>query len=392
MQVFKLFLKILKKNIFISLIYIVVFLGISIPLTQMDNREKNFRESVLKVVLFDHDETAESQALVGFVGSKHQLVSMEEDRKALIDALYYEQVDYVLVIEKGFAEKLAENPAEEELFQSYYMQENYSTSIMSRLLDGYVNAARAYLASGLDSKKACQKAAEATLSEVSVTVFTPKGSENFSAGITGHFRYLSYVILSVIITALCPVLLTLNKQDFRYRTNCSSLNQSAYVMQEFLGSALFVSLFWVLVVILSLVVNKGLFVGNAWFAILNTLIFCLVSTGFALLVCAFEPSDTVLNMMTQIIGLASSFLCGVFIPLSMLGKGVLTVAKFLPSYWYVKVLEMLSGNEPYDLKRILLYFGIQLGFAAALLLMALVVHRLKYTASSLGTKRAATLA
>ena len=90
-----------------------------------------------------------------------------------------------------------------------------------------------------------------------------------------------------------------------------------------------------------------------------------------------------MNLVTQIVGLGSSFLCGVFVPQSMLGSGVLAAAKFLPAYWYVKAVEMLGGSEKFDGSRLAMYLLIELGFAAALMLIALVVNRVKYTGAAI---------
>ncbi len=67
----------------------------------------------------------------------------------------------------------------------------------------------------------------------------------------------------------------------------------------------------------------------------------------------------------------------------MLGEGVLAAAKFLPAYWYVKVMEMLSGSEAFNGSRLAMYMLIELGFAVALLLIALVVNRVKYSSAAI---------
>ena len=39
-----------------------------------------------------------------------------------------------------------------------------------------------------------------------------------------------------------------------------------------------------------------------------------------------------------------SFLCGVFVPLDIMGKGVKTVAHFLPVYWYEISNNLLNNS------------------------------------------------
>ena len=73
-----------------------------------------------------------------------------------------------------------------------------------------------------------------------------------------------------------------------------------------------------------------------------------------------------------------SFLCGVFVPLDIMGKGVKTVAHFLPVYWYEISNNLLNNSAVLtQAQRQLLYrsYGIQLLFAAAIFCIALVVSK-----------------
>ncbi len=382
MQVFKLFMKVLKKNIFTSMIYIIVFIAISIPMAKSASTEKTFKDTPLKIVVFDEDGTDASRALAGFIGKKHKLKTLENDKDTIMQALYFQSVDYVLTINEGYGEKLLSDDTS-ALFSTYHMHDSYATVMVSQLLDTYVSAVRAYSAGGAELTDACEMASDAVLQQAEVTIARSKGSENFSESTAAHFRYLSYILVSVIINALCPVLLKLNKKEFRFRTNCSCIKPSAYSVQLFTGSAVFIGALWLALMVVSVVQNGGMFSGIAWYAVLNTFIYTIICTAISLLICSFDPSDNVVNLLTQIIGLGSSFLCGVFIPQSMLGSGVLAAAKFLPAYWYVKVVEMLSGAEVFDGSKLAVYLLIEAGFAAALLMMSLVVNRIRYTSAAI---------
>ena len=382
MQVFKLFMKVLKKNLFTSMIYVIVFVAISIPMARSAAADKAFKDTPIKIAVFDEDDTPESRALTEFIGRKHKLVELENDKDKIMQALYFETVNYVLIINDGYAERLAGSDTD-GLFSTQHIHESYATVMVSQLLDSYVGSVRAYLAGGADMSEAQQSAADAVLSQAEVTIARSKGSEDLSEASSTHFRYLTYILISVIINALCPVLLKLGKKEFRFRTNCSCMKSASYSIQVFAGSAVFIAGLWLLLMVVSVVQNGGMFTGTAWYAVLNSLIYTLICAAIALLICSFEPSDTVVNLLTQIIGLGSSFLCGVFIPQSMLGEGVLAAAKFLPAYWYVKVMEMLSGSEAFNGSRLAMYMLIELGFAVALLLIALVVIRVKYSSAAI---------
>ena len=85
---------------------------------------------------------------------------------------------------------------------------------------------------------------------------------------------------------------------------------------------------------------------------------------------------TTLTMLVLTLGM--SFLCGVFVSLEILGKGVRTVAHFLPVYWYEVNNNLIAGNRTLSSSQMTeLCQGliIQLLFAAALLGTALVFRR-----------------
>ena len=113
------------------------------------------------------------------------------------------------------------------------------------------------------------------------------------------------------------------------------------------------------------------------YAILNSLAFLLFTTALSLLISTFSPDDNVLNMLANIVGLSMSFLCGVFVPQSMLSGSVLAVGRFLPAYWYIRANNMLAGfgKEVFDLGFYWKCIGIQFLFAAAMFALTAVAAK-----------------
>ena len=386
MQVFKTFMKILKKKIPTAMIYIAVFMAISIPMANSGAEMNMFEQTRMNICIFDEDNTPESRALTEYIGQSHDIVQLENDRDTIIDALYYERVNYVLIINSGYAEKLASSSTE-ELFGSYHMHYNYSTVFMGQFLNEYVNSVRAYIAGGKELSDAI-KSAEAALSqetEVAYASFDEVGNEDYPRNYSYYFRYLPYVLVSAMINALCPVLLALNRRDIRFRTNCSSVKPNSYTMQIFAGSAIFVFAAWMLFMAAGMIMYGGIFEGKAWYAVLNSFIFALVSASIAIFISSLSPSMNIVNLLTQVIGLGMSFLCGIFVDQSLLGDGVLAAARFLPAYWYIKVNNMLSGIEVFDFSKMAEFLAIEAAFAVVLAILTVLVRRLKYSGAAILT-------
>ena len=100
MQVFNAFLKISKKTIPMALIYIGLFLVLLTFFVDSNTQNNTFEAAHLSVSVIDMDNTEESKALIDFIGQRHDLVDIENDKDKILDALYYGKTDYVLNIKE----------------------------------------------------------------------------------------------------------------------------------------------------------------------------------------------------------------------------------------------------------------------------------------------------
>ena len=377
-------MKIIRSKMGVAMIYVGVFLGISIPMATSSTSSEMFaQQTKIDICIFDEDNTSESRALTDLIGQRQNIVQLENDRDAVIDALYYARANYVLVINEGYAEKLASGDTD-ELFGNYHMYDSYSEVLMGQFLDEYVRSVRAYIAGGEEMSSAIEKA-ETALSqetEIKTASFEDVGSEDYPIRFSSYFRYMPYALISVLINALCPALLAVNKKDILFRTNCSCMRPGAYTLQIFAGSGIFVLLVWVIFVVTGTFMYGGIYEGKAWLAVLNSFIFALVAASIAIFISSLSPSQNIVNLITQVIGLGMSFLCGIFVEQSMLSDGVLAAARFLPAYWYVRANNMLAGVDAFDSGKLIEFLIIELAFAVVLAMLTLLVRRLKYSGVS----------
>lgn len=375
-------MKVLKKRIGVAMIWVVAFLVISfIVTTNADAGAMKFEDTKIDICVFDEDNTEESKALTEFLSKKHNIINVENNKDDILDALYYGRADCVMTIKEGYGQKLAAGDTE-ALFTSYHVHDSYEATLAENLVDEYVGAVNAYLVSGEEISSALTKADKAMSKEVKVTAETfDEGKENSGANdFYFYFQYLPYVFISVMIAALCPVLLKLNKKEIRHRTNCSCITARSQSAQIILGSCVFVLAVWLIFIIAGMALLGEMYSGRWWYAVLNSFMFVIISAGIAILISAFSPEERVVNVIANIIGLGMSFLCGVFVPQHLLGDGVLNAARFLPAFWYIKANDMMSGSsgEVFTKSRFFEYFGIQALFAAVIFAVVLVVMKVKH--------------
>ncbi|MBQ6180884.1 MAG: ABC transporter permease [Ruminococcus sp.] len=389
MQVFKAFLKVLKSKWLSSLIYVIVFLVIAIPLAKDKKAVEVFEVTSLKIAVFDKDDTPESRALIELIGKDNKIVEIEEDREKILDSLYSETIGYALIINKGYSEALASGDTE-ELFGSYHVHDSYSVVYMGQFLNEYVSSVRAYMAGGMELQEAVSSTGDVLAEKPEVKMLSDEeegsGMPQFFGG---YFRYLPYIVISAVVNTLCTVLLVMTKKDIRYRTDCSCLSPFSFTVQLYAGSILFVLAQW-LVLMGAGVFLFGMYSGRQWLAVLNSFIFTLLVTSLTIFIASFTPSERVISLMTQILGLGMSFLCGIFVPLSILSDNVIAFSRFLPAYWYVKANELIckdvdftrGGGMTADGGNLILYMGIELGFAATFAVLSILVRKLRYGRAS----------
>ncbi|MBO7474452.1 MAG: ABC transporter permease [Ruminococcus sp.] len=386
MQVFKAMLRVMKKRLPSAMIYVVVFIVVSVIVSSAATKDNSFEASRLRICIFDEDDTPESHALAEFIGKSNDIVEIENDKDAIIDALYYQWANYALIINKGYAGKIAAGDTS-DLFSSYCLDERFSTVYMGQLLNEYAVSVKAYTTMGMTVTEAvsCTEEVLEQNAEVSMLRADNGGDSHFSVDFAAYFQYMPYILISVIISVVSMVLVIMNRKDVRYRTNCSSMRNSSYTFQIFLGSFLFVFVIWLLLIIVGAVLNEEMYTGRAWLAVLNSFILSMVIAALAVLISSFEPKDNLLSLITQVAGLGMSFFCGVFIPLEVLSDKVAAAARFLPVYWYIRANNMIAETEAYSFRGVMQCYMIQIAFAAALVLITLLVRRVRYSGAAIST-------
>lgn len=376
MQVFKLFFKIAKTKWLATLIFLGIFLLI-LNFTDVGGGVQSFSTSKMSLTVYDHDNTDASKRLYEHLKKNNEIVEIEDDKDKIIDALYITSTNYVIDIKEGYAERLAKGETD-GLFTTRYLHDSYTNKLADSTLDNYVGTVKAYLAGGMELDKALDAAEEALDIKTDVTMET-FSDDSPAAKSASFFNYMPYALLSIIVSVLCPVLIAMNKKEVGFRTKCSSIKLSSVSAQTVAASGIFVAIIWVFLMILGVGKNGGMFTGNMWYAVLNSVAFTLVCVAIALLFSELGIDDNAQAFATQVLGLGMAFLCGMFVPQEMLSSGVLAAARFLPAYWYVRANDMVCGmsTETFKLSTVLTCIGIQLLFAAAIFAVSLIVKKQK---------------
>lgn len=378
MQVFKLFFKVTRSKIGIGILYTVLFFAICFPMVNASEEKIDFEDTSLNLYVRDEDQSEASKALVALLAEKHDITDKTMDQQELMDAMYYSLIDYSLVIPKGYADLLGSTDKEDlkkELFEEFHLRDSYATAMMNVFLQEYIRNTRMSVAMGDDLMTAVQKSADREQVDVQV-VQDPEEEmfdENFTTKFAWFFRLLLYILIAVIMSMLGPILITMNGEEQRKRIVCSKTSVSSYVTQVFFGSALLVLIAWAVFLAGGALLYGGMYTGlNSWMAVLNSFIFALFVSMFTIFISTFRPSNTVMSMVAQVMGLGMAFLCGGFMPQTMLGEGVQKVVQILPGYWYERANDLLCGDQRGTMGDVWICFAVQGGFILLFLILTII--------------------
>lgn len=385
MQIFKAFFKVTKKSANWLLIYTGVFILLCVLISALtENPDAGaYQDKKLTVVVFDDDNTASSRALYDFIGTRHTIEKLDtRDDEIIQDKLYYQAIQYVLTINKGYEDGLCSGKTEDIL--TYTVDpKSYYAEYLNMQLRQYVSTASLYFRSGLSAEEACAAAADNLKNETEVNI--PTFGETEEKGLDSKFYtfslYIAYVIPVIMICVLSRIILAFNSKDIAARISCAPVSAVKKNLSIIGASAVFCVTLWALMTLIAIILSGFPTIGDKELLIfLNSFIFTLVSAGIAIFASELCRNNAdVIDIIGNVLSLGMAFLGGVFVSQSLLSETVLTVGKFLPAYWYVKATNILGGaaGEVLNYGEVFACFGIELLFALALFAGSIAVTKLK---------------
>jgi len=377
MTVFRGFLTILRKSLPISLMYFVIFVGIFILMQKLDNSNQstNFVRTSLKIGIVDEDNSDLSRGLVDYLEKFNACREYSNDTSVLRDRLFYRDIEYLVVIPKGF-EEIASNVNVTKIpgtMAAYYADAQ---------INDYLNGITALKAGGFPTTEATDILLKSADDESNVTLVTSQDKHSEWAAYSYMFRTLPYVIIGMIVYTLGSIMLDFYRPVVRKRTRCSCVGEARMNGEFMLGFCIFGVAIWFAFIVMAAILSGKDFLQdeNLVYYVLNAFVLMLVSLAITALVGMLCNKMELLSGIVNIISLGMSFLCGVFIPLELLDKNIIQISRFLPLYWYEQVNNILAENVNINgnlLKTVLGGLGMQLLFAAAFVGIALIVSKTK---------------
>lgn len=387
MKVFKVYFKIIKRNLPMLSIYIIIFMLFALLLTISGTGEStnNFSETRNRVMIINQDDASPLTAgLIDYLTDKSVIVPPVKSEEAIQDALFYEDAVYILTIPKGFSADFLSGT--HSLALGKQTAPNSTAGVqLDMLIEKYLNEFNLYVkAKGIASADAAALTETAALVKADLqketdVVWAGAAPQSSITKASYFFNYLPYSLLSIMILAVSSIMQVFAKGDLKKRMQCSPTPATRINIELLLGNLCFAVVVWIFLIILSLILTgTSITDGRMQLLILNALVFSFTALSLSFLLGHLIHGPGAQHSVANVIALGTSFISGVFVPQALLGDTVKYIASFTPTYWYVTAVGDIAALSSFtwaETKTIYTGMLIQFGFAAAFLIVALVLGR-----------------
>ena len=382
MQVFKLFNRIVLRNKSSFLIYFAVVLGITLLFVSGGEAgvTEGFQGSSVRLAADNRDNGPLSSALVDYLAAKTTLVPLPGDEEALRESLFFEDIQYVLVIPEGFSQRFLAGDGDAAL-ERMVGSDRMSPVLAELLINRFFNLAGLYRASlpDLSAEDLAGKVSQGLTLEADADLLSTLGSA--APSLQFYFRFYSYGCVAALLLCVSSVMMAVNKPNIRRRHAASPLAPMRLSIQLALGGVLLALLVWAAMSGVGIAMfGQGADQATLVMLAANALCYALVCLSLAFMFSYLIKSHNVQSAVANLVTISLSFLSGVFVPVELLGEGIRRLSIFLPTYWYVRTVDLLDpGMSPSPAANAAFAQGllIQAGFAAAFLALSLLLARRK---------------
>lgn len=383
MQVYSTFLKIIKKNLGMIIMYFCIFLVLALILSNVGvkNDMTQFQEQSILVGIVNQDGDQElANSIVDLVSENNEVIALKDTEEARKDALFFRNVEYILIIPSGFSENFL--AGKEAMLNCMSVVDSNSSIFLNMKINSFLNSLELFNQYLPDQKEYIKHIADAKESmeqQVDTNIYRISEKQVERTPMDFYFTYSSYILISVILYAVSTFILKFNQADVKTRTQCSPMRKRKINMQVFACILLCsVCIFLILTVLAMALYPSEIFSMKGLLHLINMFVYTIFCSTFAFCIGNLVKSIDTLNGIVNVVSLSFAFLGGSFVPQELLGNSVKLLGSFTPNFWFVKSCNTIIKMPTYEFQEIvplIQNMGIVLGFALLSLVLALFVTK-----------------
>lgn len=351
MTVFKKYLKIANTYTFMILAYTAIFLGLAIFAGTYNSTSTDYKSMDVKVAIINRDENTELiKGFKDYIKNHGDLVDLKDDDEALRDALFYRTVDYIMIIPNSYTNDFISG--KDVSIETMELPDSYNSIYSKNLLNKYLNTANIYLKAGINDTDLSKLIKEDLNKKVEVGMLDRQNDIDFSMPVT-YYNFSNYMLITITMVIITMIMVSFNEEKIKRRNLISPVSYKSMNRQLLLGNYTVGLAIWLLYVGFSFILyNEAMTTMNGLLLVINSLVLMIFIQAFSFMIAKFTSNREILSGVGNVFGLGSSFICGAFVPQSMLSPFVLGIAKFLPSYWFIKANNEIIKLTNFDFESI----------------------------------------
>ncbi len=370
MTVFKYFIRISLKYKWSILAYVVIFFMLTIINgSNPAQGPASFTDIKLNISIIDQSNSSLSKSLKGYLVERNNIVYPPKDEVDGKELIFLEIADAIIVIPEDFEERVVNKEKAVEVYRDERKIGSFQIQHQINKFISFVNAT--YENGELDLNAVNLALKEKANVEI---VGTNNGNEKVKEWFFYYFNFTAYVIIAIYIAVIGMVMTDFTEDSIESRRRVSSKKNFKFNKEIYLGqfvlSAIITSIF-----ILGSIIFRGKYIGEVQFSkyVINTIVFSFTILSLTFLVNNITNNRFAKNGISTVLSLGTSFISGVMIPHELLGEKVVTISKFFPTYYFVRI-NRTDITSLLDVKYEIL---MQLLFAMAFFLMGLYFSKTK---------------
>jgi ABC-2 type transport system permease protein len=382
MSVFNAILKSVKSNIHTLLVYFAIFaiFGNMQAKATVSTQEDVFEETTVKVAVADYDDSKLSHALLDYLDETQEVVDPKtDDLRTMNDNVRFLVYEYALVIPEGFEKQLKSGDVENALT---YIAPGTTASqfLLTQKLNDYLEDIVIYLNSGYSEEEAIKLTNNqmVKLNETKATVID-KSEENHRSFYTGMFTFNGYTLLMLLCVCCASTLTFMKDREVKNRISVSGMHFFKRNVATIAG-VFFIGFAITSVVVLVIKIMGAEYANDKFmYYAIDTFVLMLVGLGMAYFICSITVNENLINMVSNMLILSMSFLCGVFVDTQYLSASIVKVAHFMPVYWYTTALKFINDTPINNIwgRQFGTYLFIEVLFALVFFAAGMIVSRKK---------------
>lgn len=350
MQVCKLFLKIIKKNIWLVVLYLAIFTVIStIFIFSSQKQEATFKQQKISTYVLVEEETKDSTAFLSFLDEYIKKVDLKNEA-SVDDALFWDDIDLYIYVPKDFLDKIIN---EEEAFTIKSAPDSLEAMSLISTINSYLNTVKENIRLEIVSKEEALDYTREMFSNqdyLSVQI----QSKNETGYIRGFFDLTTYVISALMLMIIGLVSFEIRTTDISRRFRISSYSTGKRNIMLGVCYSVFVILFVFFLTGVGACFLHSYVNWKIWLYLANLVLFSITMVFMALFLSSLFKSDMAYGCVANVVPLVAAFLCGAFVGIDLLPPATKAVGHIFPNIYIILANQYIQNATQFN-------FGTYLG-------------------------------